>query len=185
MDPVEEFADFFPAKPLGCYGDGGAIFTEDDELAAKLRSLRVHGKGHDKYDNVEIGMNGRLDTLQAAILLEKLAVFEEEIAARDQVARRYTETLHQAVQTPALPDEVTSVWAQYTIRLFHGSRDSVAARLKEYWSDDDIVEIMAVIALFGYLNRWNDSMGSALEDLPIEAGEKYLAEQGWEIGKHQ
>ena len=122
---------FFPAKPLGCYGDGGAIFTEDDDLAARLRSLRVHGKGRDKYDNVEIGMNGRLDTLQAAILLEKLAVFEDEIAARDRVARRYTEALGEVVRTPALPDGLTSVWAQYTIRLAPGTRDAVAATLKD------------------------------------------------------
>lgn len=122
---------FFPAKPLGCYGDGGAVFTEDDDLAAKLRSLRVHGKGRDKYDNVSIGINGRLDTLQAAILLEKLAVFEDEIAARDRVARRYSEALESVVGTPVCPDGLTSVWAQYTIRLAPETRGAVAATLKD------------------------------------------------------
>ena len=84
---------FFPAKPLGCYGDGGAVFTDDADLAAMLRSLRVHGQGTDKYDNVRIGMNGRLDTMQAAVLIEKLTIFADEIAARDRVAKRYSERL--------------------------------------------------------------------------------------------
>ena len=121
---------FFPAKPLGCYGDGGAVMTDDDELAARLRSLRVHGKGRDKYDNVEIGMNGRLDTLQAAILIEKLGIFEEEIAARNLVADRYSEGLAHVAQVPQLPNDLTSVWAQYTLVLPEGRRDDVAAGLK-------------------------------------------------------
>lgn len=108
---------FFPAKPLGCYGDGGAIFTNDDELAAKITSLRIHGKGTDKYDNVRIGMNGRLDTLQAAILIEKLKIFEGELEVRQIVADRYTQALKDIVQTPVLINETTSAWAQYTIVL--------------------------------------------------------------------
>ena len=119
---------FFPAKPLGCYGDGGALFTDDDELADRLRSLRVHGKGAHKYDNVHIGINGRLDTIQAAILLEKLPVFEEEIALRNRVARRYGELLDDLVVTPALRAGVNSVWAQYTIQ--SGKRDAIAQELK-------------------------------------------------------
>ena len=110
---------FFPAKPLGCYGDGGAIFTPDDELAAKLDSLRIHGKGSDKYDNVRIGLNSRLDTIQAAILLEKLAIYPEELAARERVARRYAEALagHPRVAPPHVPEGCSSVWAQYTLIL--------------------------------------------------------------------
>jgi dTDP-4-amino-4,6-dideoxygalactose transaminase len=119
---------FFPAKPLGCYGDGGAIFTDDDDLAQVMRSLRVHGQGSDKYDNVRIGMNGRLDTMQAAILIEKLAVFEDEIVARQRVADRYNAGLADMVKVPRLAHGATSVWAQYTLVL--DNRDQVAASLK-------------------------------------------------------
>lgn len=106
---------FFPAKPLGCYGDGGAVFTNDDELAEKLRSIRIHGQGSDKYDNVRIGINGRMDTLQAAILLPKLALFEKEIEMRNKVADYYTSSLNGCVKTPHVPDGYRSVWAQYSI----------------------------------------------------------------------
>lgn len=119
---------FFPAKPLGCYGDGGAVFTEDDSLADLLRSLRVHGQGRNKYDNVRIGTNARLDTLQAAILIEKLAIFPDEIAARDRIAATYGDILPRRVRRPALPTGVQSVWAQYTVRM--DDRDTWAARLK-------------------------------------------------------
>jgi dTDP-4-amino-4,6-dideoxygalactose transaminase len=122
---------FFPAKPLGCFGDGGAIFTGDDELAHTLRSIRVHGQGSDKYDNVRFGLTGRLDTMQAAILIEKLKIFEDEIAARNQVAERYGQGLGNVVSIPRLASGCTSVWAQYTIRLPQGSdRNSFAAMLK-------------------------------------------------------
>ena len=121
---------FFPAKPLGCYGDGGAVFTDDDELAAIMRSLRVHGQGSDKYDNVRIGMNGRLDTMQAAVLIEKLKIFPDEIAARQRVAQRYTEMLGDVAIVPALLEGCTSVWAQYTLRLAGRDRDALAATLK-------------------------------------------------------
>ncbi len=121
---------FFPAKPLGCYGDGGAIFTEHDGLAAVMRSIRLHGKGGDKYDIVRVGINGRLDTLQAAVLLEKLKLFPDEIAKRQQIAERYTQRLKAVVAIPQLPDRAQSVWAQYTIRLRADQRDQVAARLK-------------------------------------------------------
>ncbi len=121
---------FFPAKPLGCYGDGGAVLTDDAELVEVLKSLRVHGQGSDKYDNVRIGMTSRLDTIQAAILIEKLKIFTDEIAARDRAARRYSEGLKDIAIVPQVPDDMTSVWAQYTIRLKPGVRDGLAAALK-------------------------------------------------------
>lgn len=107
---------FFPAKPLGCYGDGGAVFTDDDELAALLDSYRVHGKGTHKYFNDRIGLNSRLDTLQAAILIEKLKVYSDEIDKRQHVATRYTAALSNRYGTPYIPDGLVSVWAQYTIK---------------------------------------------------------------------
>ena len=119
---------FFPAKPLGCYGDGGAVFTDDDDLAATMRSLRIHGQGADKYDNVRIGLNGRLDTIQAAILLEKLAIFDDEIVARQAVADRYSDALRGVVDVPGLEAGRNSVWAQYTIMT--AGRDAVADQLK-------------------------------------------------------
>src|ERR1700681_2419376 len=97
---------FFPAKPLGCYGDGGAVFTDDDELAALLKSLRVHGHNADKYDNVRIGMTGRLDTIQAAVLLEKLKIFRDEIVARNKAAERYSNALGNVATVPRIPDEI-------------------------------------------------------------------------------
>jgi dTDP-4-amino-4,6-dideoxygalactose transaminase len=121
---------FFPAKPLGCYGDGGAVITDDADMADILRSLRMHGHGSDKYDNIRIGLASRLDTVQAAILLEKLKIFPDEIEARDRVARRYSEALADVVITPTVPAGSTSVWAQYTIRLKAGRRNAFAAALK-------------------------------------------------------
>jgi len=122
---------FFPAKPLGCYGDGGAIFTDDDDLAEVLRSIRVHGQGSDKYDNVRLGITGRLDTMQAAVLIEKLKIFEDEIAARNRIAERYARGLGNVVTVPRLAPGCTSVWAQYTIRLPKGTdRDGFAVDLK-------------------------------------------------------
>ncbi|MGH6672845.1 MAG: DegT/DnrJ/EryC1/StrS family aminotransferase [Xanthobacteraceae bacterium] len=121
---------FFPAKPLGCYGDGGAVFTDDDALAARIKSLRVHGEGVDKYDAARIGITGRLDSIQAAVLREKLKIFSEEIIARDRVAARYNEALADVVTVPRVGNESTSVWAQYTIRLAPRRRDGLAAALK-------------------------------------------------------
>jgi dTDP-4-amino-4,6-dideoxygalactose transaminase len=121
---------FFPAKPLGCYGDGGASFTNDDALADLLRSIRIHGQGADKYENVRIGVNSRLDTIQAAILIEKLKIFEDEIAMRDAVARRYSEKLGRSnrILVPRVIDCATSTWAQYTIQV--PDRDRLASDLK-------------------------------------------------------
>jgi dTDP-4-amino-4,6-dideoxygalactose transaminase len=121
---------FFPAKPLGCYGDGGAILTDDADLVAILKSLRVHGQGTDKYDNVRVGVNSRLDTIQAAILMCKLDVFADEIEARQAVAAGYTQALANHVVTPTVPDDAVSVWAQYTVRIPGGRRNEVAAKLK-------------------------------------------------------
>ncbi len=121
---------FFPAKPLGCYGDGGAVFTDDEAFAETIISLRVHGQGSDKYDNVHIGLTSRLDTIQAAILSEKLKIFSEEIAARDDAARRYAQALGDLAIVPQVPSGSSSVWAQYTIRIGGGRRDTVAAALK-------------------------------------------------------
>src|ERR1700716_642228 len=121
---------FFPAKPRGCFGDGGAIFTDDDALADTLRSIRVHGQGSDKYDNVRLGLTARLDTMQAAVLIEKLKIFEDEIAARNAVAERYARGLGNVVSVPRLASGCTSIWAQYTIRLPEGwDRDRFAATL--------------------------------------------------------
>lgn len=124
---------FFPAKPLGCYGDGGAIFTGDDKLAELLKSLTVHGKGKEKYDNVRVGRNSRLDTLQAAILLVKLKAFKEyELDAVNKVAREYTEKLKDTVITPFVPEGYYSSWAQYTIRLENEEwRELLQEKLKE------------------------------------------------------
>ena len=125
---------FFPAKPLGCYGDGGAIFTDDDSVDARLRSLRASGKSpEDKYDNREVGMNSRLDTLQAAILLPKLKAFQDyEVDAVNTVADTYTTALNDYVVTPTVPEGYLSSWAQYTILLENKTqRDSVQAKLKE------------------------------------------------------
>jgi dTDP-4-amino-4,6-dideoxygalactose transaminase len=119
---------FFPAKPLGCYGDGGAIFLNDDALLEVLRSLRVHGQGRDKYENVRIGINGRMDTIQAAVLLEKLKIFDDELAARERIAARYTAALAARVAVPRLRPGVTSIWASYTIEV--DDRDGVVERLK-------------------------------------------------------
>lgn len=120
---------FFPAKPLGCYGDGGAIFTNNDEYANLFRSYRVHGKGKDKYDNIRIGINSRLDTIQAAILLEKLSEFPIELIARNNAAREYDKKLAGKHLTPVVPDGFLSSWAQYTV--VSENRDAEMAAYKE------------------------------------------------------
>ena len=123
---------FFPAKPLGCYGDGGALFTDDDNLAEIARSARVHGQGADKYENERIGMTARLDTMQAAVLLAKLGIFDDELTLRQQAADRYAECLAgSGVTIPVLDEGTTSSWAQYVIRLPHGTdRQAVQDRMK-------------------------------------------------------
>jgi len=123
---------FFPAKPLGCYGDGGAIFTNDDGMAEAMKSIRGHGAGTDKYNNIRIGINGRLDTLQAAILLEKLMIFDDELEKRNKAAAYYTDNLYDSLTAPFVPDEYISSWAQY----------SILAGTKEH-RDNMIIELKA------------------------------------------
>lgn len=118
---------FFPAKPLGCYGDGGAVFTNNDELAELIRSFRVHGKGIDKYDNVRIGINSRLDTIQAAILLEKLSEFPRELELRNKISQQYSAALSKKFTIPFIPEGYVSSWAQYT--LINDNRDVIMAQL--------------------------------------------------------
>jgi UDP-2-acetamido-2-deoxy-ribo-hexuluronate aminotransferase len=125
---------FFPAKPLGCYGDGGMCFTRDDRLFEIMDSIRVHGKGNHKYENVRIGINGRLDTLQAAILSAKFTIFPEEIELRQEIARRYSELLtpHPSLLAPHVPSEMKSVWAQYSLLAKNEKhRSTLQAKLKE------------------------------------------------------
>ena len=127
---------FFPAKPVGCYGDGGAVFTNNDEWAALMDSYHVHGKGSDRYDNVRIGLNSRLDSIQAAILLVKLKAFKEhELVDVNKVAERYTEKLKGVVKTPEVPQGFYSSWAQYTIQV---ANKEVRAKLQEALKAEDI-----------------------------------------------
>lgn len=122
---------FFPAKPLGCYGDGGAIFTNDDELAAKIHSIHVHGQGTDKYDNVRLGLNSRLDTMQAVVLDAKMDIFDDELIKRNKVAAMYTEELKDVLDTPVVPEGFYSSWAQYTLKVRDGqSREEILEKLK-------------------------------------------------------
>jgi UDP-2-acetamido-2-deoxy-ribo-hexuluronate aminotransferase len=123
---------FFPAKPLGAYGDGGAIFTNNDELAERMKSIRVHGGGENKYDNIRLGLNGRLDTLQAAIMIEKLAIFDSELVIRNKIAKIFTDNLNPNFITPFVPKNYMSSWAQYSILIKNESkRESVIKLLNE------------------------------------------------------
>tara|TARA_Y100001936_G_C16087855_1_gene683205 strand:+ start:1042 stop:2160 length:1119 start_codon:yes stop_codon:yes gene_type:complete len=123
---------FFPAKPLGCYGDGGAIFTNNEELATKMKSIRVHGGGKDKYENVRIGINGRLDTIQAAVLLEKIEIFDKELISRNHVAKYYTQNINKMFIHPHVPHKYLSSWAQYSILIpDHIARENVIKKLDD------------------------------------------------------
>ena len=156
---------FFPAKPLGCYGDGGAIFTDDDDLAELIRSYRIHGKGKDKYDNVRIGLNSRLDTVQAAILQVKFKAFKDyELKEVDTVARKYTERLKDVVIVPSIPEGYHSCWAQYTIVLPNKEkRDGLQEYLKQKSIPSNIYYIkpMHQQGAFSYLGNKN------VEDLEV------------------
>lgn len=120
---------FFPSKPLGCFGDGGAVLTDDTHLAEKIASIRLHGRGQAKYDNVRIGVNSRLDTLQAAVLLEKFTIFPDEIEARQQIASRYAEALADIATVPVVVDTTSPAWAHYTLRV--ADRDALKAGLQQ------------------------------------------------------
>jgi dTDP-4-amino-4,6-dideoxygalactose transaminase len=141
---------FFPAKPLGCYGDGGCSFTNDDGLAELLRSIRVHGQGADKYDNVRIGVNSRLDTIQAAILLEKLKIFPDELEMRERIACRYSSafTRSNSVRIPHVIDGAQSTWAQYTIQV--PERDRLKADLDARGIPAQIYYLTPLSAQLGY-----------------------------------
>ncbi len=120
---------FYPAKPLGCYGDGGAIFTDNSQKADLLQSIRIHGQGENKYDNVRVGLNSRLDTIQAAILLEKMNIFDDELEVRNRIAVRYNELLNDVCVVPLISNDVRSSWAQYTVRV--GNREAVRNHLQQ------------------------------------------------------
>lgn len=122
---------FFPAKPLGCYGDGGAVFTDNEDLLTLMKSIRVHGQGSDKYQNIRVGMNGRLDTLQAAILIEKLAIFPEELKLRQHVADRYQAGLEECAVSPVVRKDCQSAWAQYTLKVDPLKRQELMEGLKK------------------------------------------------------
>ncbi|MBC8213909.1 MAG: DegT/DnrJ/EryC1/StrS family aminotransferase [Candidatus Marinimicrobia bacterium] len=123
---------FFPAKPLGCYGDGGAVFTDDDDMYQKLISVRVHGQSTDKYENARIGLNARMDSIQAAILLAKMTIFNNEVLQRNKVAELYTKKLMGKVETPTIPDGYISAWAQYSVLAESGKhREEIQSKLKE------------------------------------------------------
>ncbi|WP_413732610.1 MULTISPECIES: DegT/DnrJ/EryC1/StrS family aminotransferase [unclassified Shewanella] len=151
---------FFPAKPLGCYGDGGAIFTDNDRYAELIKSYRVHGKGNDKYDNVRIGMNSRLDTIQAAILLEKLKQFPTELNARNLSAQKYTSELKNSYKTPKIPEGYLSSWAQYTIQV--DNRDDVISSYKKQG-----VPTMVYYATCMHQQTAFNYLGYAENDFPV------------------
>lgn len=151
---------FFPAKPLGAYGDGGMIFTDDDDLYQKILSIRVHGSGSDKYNNIRVGLNGRLDTIQAAVLLAKIEIFDEEIKLRQLVAKRYNEELKDAVKVPVVESHNISAWAQYA--MLHPDRDKIIEKLK---ADGIPVAIYYPIPL--HLQEAFNHLGYKKGDFPI------------------
>jgi dTDP-4-amino-4,6-dideoxygalactose transaminase len=176
---------FFPAKPLGCYGDGGMCFTDDNEIAGIMESLRVHGKGHHKYDNVRIGVNGRLDTLQAGILLAKFDIFPQEIALRQQVADRYTELLRSQADLihPAFPKDFKSAWAQYSILAKDSEqRTALQNKLKEAQIPTAIyypkpLHLQSAFSYLGYKNGdfpVSEDCSDRIFSLPMHP---YLAEE--------
>ncbi len=165
---------FFPAKALGCYGDGGAVFTDDDAWAGELRSIRVHGKGGSKYDNVRIGLTARLDTIQAAVLLCKLEIFEKELADRRKIAGWYAERLADlpGVIPPGVAAGNTSIWSQYCIRIQNGGRDRTTAALKERGIPTNIYYPKPLTLLEAF-----KSLGYKADDMPesLKASREALA----------
>ncbi len=153
---------FFPAKPLGCYGDGGAIFTNNDDLASIINSIRLHGKGTEKYDNVRIGVNSRLDTIQAEILIEKLKIFPDELLKRDIVAKFYEDSLKNICKTPQIKDGFKSAWAQYTIIV--NNRDILQSKLKDRGIPSVIYYPKALTQQSGYLSYPVISSGTPVSD---------------------
>lgn len=168
---------FFPAKPLGCYGDGGAVLTNDDSLYEKLLSIRNHGAGKDKYQNVRIGINGRMDSMQAGVLLAKLDIFERELEERNRIAARYSEKLKESFATPIIPEGYRSAWAQYSILAKDSAhRDKLMAALKE---KDVPTAIYYPIPL--HLQEAYENSGYKKGDLPVSEG---IAERIFSIPMH-
>jgi dTDP-4-amino-4,6-dideoxygalactose transaminase len=164
---------FFPAKPLGCYGDGGCSFTDDDELADLLRSIRMHGQGRDKYENIRIGMNSRLDTIQAAILIEKMKIFPQEFELREQIARRYSEGFARSnrIRVPHVMEGAQSTWAQYTVQV--PERDRVKADLEAKGIPAQIYYLTPLSAQLAY-NKYpsaplpvSEALGHTVLSLPM------------------
>lgn len=156
---------FFPGKPLGCYGDGGACFTDNDEWAALIDSYRMHGKGASKYENVRIGMNSRLDTIQAAILQVKLQAFDKELAAINKAAAEYTARLADIVETPAVPAGFRSSWAQYTIKLnSNAERNGLQAHLKGHGIPSMVYYPCPLHRQMAYRNSWQPESGCPVAD---------------------
>ncbi len=154
---------FFPAKPLGCYGDGGAIFTDDENLANKMRSIRVHGSGLDKYENIRIGINGRLDTIQAAILLEKLSIFDDELIKRNKAANYYTNKINSKFEKPYVPKKYFSSWAQYSLLAKNKKhKNKIILSMKK--SD---IPIMIYYKIPLHLQKCFDNLGYKLGDFPV------------------
>ena len=170
---------FFPAKPLGCYGDGGALFTDDEEMDALLRSIRVHGQGSDRYENVRLGITGRLDSVQAAILLVKMDIFERELGQRQAVADLYTRLIREAgvaLATPEIPEGYTSAWAQYSVLAADGAaRQAMQARLAEAGVPTAIyypkpLHLQKAFAGLGYVEGdfpVSEDLGSRIFSLPM------------------
>jgi len=171
---------FFPAKPLGCYGDGGAVLCNDADKAALLKSLSQHGKGTEKYDNVRVGLNSRLDTLQAAVLIQKLNIFGDELKARDEIASRYTAALKDTVETPFVMDGGMSSWAQYTLKL--DDRNAMQAHLKTAGIPSAIYYPMPLNQQTGYKKcpvvpggvAVSDALAGQVLSLPMHA---YMSEE--------
>ena len=148
---------FYPAKPLGCYGDGGAIFTNNIKLAKKIRSIRVHGEGKDKYDNIRIGLNSRLDTIQAIVLLEKMTIFDTEIKSRNNIAKYYTKHLSEYVKTPNIIEGNISSWAQYSILVNKHDRSKLIKHLMK----ENIPTAVFYKIPFNMLKLYNNSNKSS------------------------
>jgi len=168
---------FFPAKPLGCYGDGGAIFTNDDDWAKKLRSIRVHGKGKTKYENNILGLNARLDTIQAAALNEKLSIFDDEIVARNEVATQYNNLLGNHIKKPKVPTGYTSVYAQYTIILPQGvDREKLMEKLKSKG-----IPTMVYYERCMHMQKALDYLGYKQGDFPVA---EYISDHALSLPMH-
>ena len=162
---------FYPAKPLGCYGDGGAVFTNDINLAKKIRSIRVHGEGKDKYDNIRIGLNSRLDTIQAIVLIEKMKIFDKEIKLRNKIATYYSSNLNKYVKVPKVLDNNTSSWAQYSIIVKNKERDE----LVNYLQNNGIPTAVFYKKPFNLLKLYNPENNKLNFDISIKLSKTILS----------